>query len=886
MTTAISKSGNNFKQMESVAKKRFRITKFVEKESAAVRIKRFLVKGFVYSFFTLLAVSVVATVGFFYYYNHYSQIVERRIASGFWHTRAGIYAAPHTLRKDQKISQNDVVEILRRSGYVENDSADGVWNGSFSVDGKTVAIKDNSYYGTKVKAVNVKFDDKGIVAINEDKSPLEEFEIQPELLSGRSETKRGVNHALKYEQIPENLRNAILSAEDQRFFFHPGVDVKGIGRAFYVNLTQNQIRQGGSTITQQLVKNTFLTPEKSFTRKFSEAFLALALEKQMSKEDIFALYCNEIYLGQYGMVGIHGVEQAARVYFDKDLKNLNVTEAATIAAMIKNPTRYAPHKHDAEAITRRDWIISKMQEGGFISNNEANNALKTEIVLAKQKTNEETIAPYFVDAATKKLTEQFSENIYNTNFNRRVYTTIDTQLQQIAEESVANEVAKLDKIYSKKGKTIQATLVSIDPHTGHILALVGGRNYRESQFNRATEAKRQPGSVFKPFIYATALERGMTPMNTFADSKTEFDFDNGKSYIPSNYGGSYSNQTITMKTALAKSSNVVAVKTAMNTGLKNVVHKAEEFGFENIQPYPSMALGTMEVTPLQLAAAYAVFANGGRQVEPTFVSKILSGEDKVIYESTASEKQIVSDKTAYMITDMLEAVVERGTARKAKDALGKNVVFAGKTGSSKDGWFVGYTPNLVTVAWIGLDENDDIGMTGGEVALPLWTAFMQQAVTIRPELGGSSFIQPKGLVTIEIDPETGMLADTNCPHRETVVVPASSSANIHCLKHQPPTTETLVAVNDESIEPLPEQIVVEPETVSVVKQTQVQIEIENTENSSPTVEKTVLPENLPKSNDNSIKPKNINNVKTDEDNNLEKKGTYLDRFESKTKSDN
>ena len=671
-----------------------------------------------------------------------------------------------------------------------------------------------------VRTVNVKFEGKGIIAIDEEKNPLEQFDIQPELLSGRSEAKRGVNHALKYEQIPENLRNAILSAEDQRFFFHPGIDVRGIARAFYVNLTGNRISQGGSTITQQLVKNTFLTPEKSFSRKFSEAFLAIALEKRMSKEDIFALYCNEIYLGQYGITGIHGVEQASRVYFDKDIKDLNITEAATIAAMIKNPNRYAPHKYDAEAAVRRDWIISKMQEGSMISTDEASKALKTEIVLAKPKNNEETVAPYFVDAATKKLTEQFSENIYNTNFNRRVYTTIDTQLQQIAEQTVADQVAKLDKIYSKKGKRIQATLVSIDPHTGHILTLVGGRDYRESQFNRATEAKRQPGSVFKPFVYATALERGMTPMDTFTDTKTEFDFDNGKSYIPANYGGSYSNDTITMKTALAKSSNVVAVKTAMNTGLKNVADKVKEFGFENIQAYPSMALGTMEVTPLQLAAAYAVFANGGRQVEPTFVSKILSGEDKIIYQSTPSERQIISEKTAYMITDMLEAVVERGTAYKAKNALGKNVVFAGKTGSSQDGWFVGYTPNLVTVAWIGLDETEDIGMTGGEVALPLWTDFMQQAVSVRPELGGNGFVVPKGMVRVEIDPETGMLADKYCPHRETVVVRSSSAANIHCLKHQPQIKETLVAINDETIGPLPETISLEPETVAVEKQMQ------------------------------------------------------------------
>lgn len=872
MTTGFVNSERNYAAAQSVAKKRFRINKFVQKESSSVRVKRFLVKGFVYFSFTLLVAAVVSVAGFFYFYNHYSQIVRQRVASGFWHTRAGIYAAPHVLKTNQKISQTDVIEMLRRSGYVENASGDGVWNGSFTIRDNFIHIENNDFYGRKSQIANVKFSGNQIVAITDGESPLEEFEIQPELLSGNSEAKRGVNHALKYEEIPEVLRNAILSAEDQRFFFHPGIDVKGIGRAFYVNLTGNEIKQGASTITQQLVKNTFLTPEKTFTRKFSEAFLALALEKQMSKEDIFALYCNEVYLGQYGITGIHGVEQAARVYFDKDLKDLNITEAATIATMIKNPNRFAPQKNDSEAKARREWIIAKMSESGFITNQQAENALKTELILAKPKNNDQTVAPYFVDAAIRRLTERFSEDIYNTNFNRRVYTTIDTQLQVIAEKAVVNEIAKLDKIYAKKGKRIQASLVSIDPHTGHILAMVGGRDYKESQFNRVTDAKRQPGSVFKPFIYATALERGMTPVKTFADSKTEFNFDNGKPYIPANYGGSYSNSTITMKTALAKSSNVVAVKTAMDTGLKNVAVKAKEFGFENIEAYPSMALGTMEVTPLQLAAAYAVFANGGKQVEPTFVSKIVSGEDKIIYESAASEKQIVSDKTAFMITDMLEAVVSRGTAQAAKNALGKNVEFAGKTGSSKDGWFVGYTPNLVTVAWIGFDETEDIGMTGGEVALPLWTEFMQQAVSVRPELGGNGFVRPRGLVTIEIDPETGMLAEANCPFRETVVVPVSSASNIHCLKHQPQMPETMIAQNDdEIIEPPVSTTTITAETIS--GESDEAIQNQSDEGNSSASEKNV-PQNA--------NPKPVKAVKIDDGKNLEKNGTYLENFESKS----
>lgn len=803
--------------------------KYVHKEKTSHRVKNFLKTGLLYTSIILAIALVISIFGFIYFYNYYSAIVEKRIASGFWHNRAGIYAAPRTLQKDQKISKESVVELLRRSGYVEKDSPDMVWNGSFTVNHDSVEIKTNNYFRTRAETAIVKFSGNKIASISDGEDDLENYEIEPEMLAGRSEAKRASNHVLKYEEIPENLRDAILTAEDQRFFEHYGLDPRGIARAFYQNITNYAIKQGGSTITQQLVKNTFLSPEKSFYRKFEEAFLALALENQMSKQNIFALYCNEIYLGQYGTAGVHGVEQAARAYFDKDLKDLNLTEAAAIAAMIKNPNHFAPHKREAEAKLRRDWIIAKMQEVGKISPDTARAALKTELALAQPKSSDRTIAPYFVDAATKVLTGEFKRDVFNTNYNLRVYTTIDTQLQTIAEQAVAEHLNKLDKIYRKKDFNLQAALVALDPKTGHILAMVGGKDYRESQFNRATEAKRQPGSTFKPFIYATALERGRTPMSIYSDRATAFVYDNGKPYQPANYGGSYSNSEITMKTALAKSSNVIAVEAAMESGLNKVARQAEKFGFENIEPYPSMALGTMEVTPLQLAAAYSVFANGGQEVKPTFISKIISGEDNTVYQSTPSENQIVSEKTAYMITDMLQAVVERGTAQKAKDALGKNVIFAGKTGSSKDGWFVGYTPNLVTVAWVGLDENEDVGSTGGEIALPLWTDFMKSAIQIRPEFGGESFSMPKGLSTVKIDPQTGMLASPYCPHSETVVVPSSASSNINCIRHQPDLPDALLAENMETEET--------PENTIVILTDEVQIETPSSESSETKFEK-------------------------------------------------
>jgi len=797
MSTAIASFGKTFNSHRtSKPQNSARVVRFVKEESKKTRILRIAKKIFIYGFLISLIASVVAVAAFFYNYNYYSAIVERRVNSGFWHSRAGVYSAPFVLKKDQKTTLTNVVELLRRSGYVEGDSADEIWNGNFIVKGDSVEISTKNYASGQVETASIQLKNNKISAITDGKNSLDEYSIESELLTGRSETKRGKNHALKYEDIPENLRNAILTAEDRRFFEHRGIDPQGIFRALLANYQKGSIRQGGSTITQQLVKNTFLSPEKSFSRKFSEAFLSLALERKMSKEEIFTLYCNEIYLGQYGLTGIHGVEQAARAYFDKDLKDLNLQEAAAIAAMIKNPNRFAPHKNTEEANIRRNWVIGKMAELNLATPQEAEIAQNTTLNLAKPKTNNQAVAPYFVDSATKELNEKFKTEYLNTNFNNRIYTTIDTQLQSLAEQSVANQLAVLDKTYAKKGKKLQATIIAIDPQTGHILAMVGGRDYKESQFNRATDALRQPGSTFKPFVYAAALERGMTPATVSNDSPTEFQFYNQKNYKPANYGDSYAMKNITLKTAVAKSSNVIAVKTSIDTGLQNVARKAQDFGFENVQAFPSMALGTNEVTPLQLAAAYCAFANGGRRVQPTFIDKIVSVENETLYSSIQENKQIISPRTAYMITDILQAVVERGTARKAFGALGKDVVFAGKTGSSKDGWFVGYTPNLVTVAWIGLDENDDINATGGEVALPLWVDFMKAVVQTRPEFGGENFAMPKGLSEVTIDPETGMMADSFCPQSEKVVVPTGAVSGIKCFKHQP-LPESYVALNEQ-----------------------------------------------------------------------------------------
>ena len=778
MATAIIKLDKSLGIKSFPKSRRLRVKKTAP-AAITVNHRRRVLKKWIFGIsLTLLFCSALAAIGFYHFYSQASLIVEQRIRLGFWQTRSGIYAAPHVLKTGQKIKTEELVAVLRHSGYVEGENKN-IWNGNFSVKDDVVSIQTNHSADEQPETISLEISQGKIAKIKNGNRALEAYELQPEMISSNSEARRDSINTLKFEQIPEVLRNAIIVTEDRRFFEHSGIDPRGIFRALYRNVSDNQISQGGSTITQQFVKNIFLSSERTYGRKFSEAFLALALEKNLSKEDIFALYCNEIYLGQHGSIGIHGVEQASRSYFGKKIENLSLAEAAMLAAMIKSPHKFAPNRNYEAAKERRNLVIQKLFEEGIISPGEAEKARAEEIVLAEPAKNDKSIAPYFVDAVLKEISdEKLPER------NLRVYTTIDPQLQEMAENSINKKLAELDKVFAKKAVTPQAALVAIDPKNGHVLAMVGGRDYAASQLNRATEARRQPGSTFKPFVYATALEQGKLPTSIVDDRPTAFAVDR-KPYKPANYGNSYAMHEITLKTALAKSSNVAAVEIALESGLDKVAGTAEKFGLKTPEAYPSMALGTEEVTPLELAAAYAAFANDGKRVNPVFVSQILSGEGNPVYKNKDANAQVVSPQTAYMITDMLGAVVERGTARAANGALGKDVAFVGKTGSSRDGWFVGYTPNLVCVVWIGFDENKDIGLTGGEVALPVWVDFMKKATDARPEFGGSAFPMPKGLTEVTIDPETGMLADEYCPQREKVVVPSKSFSNLMCLRHEP-----------------------------------------------------------------------------------------------------
>lgn len=523
------------------------------------------------------------------------------------------------------------------------------------------------------------------------------------------------------------------------------------------------------------MKNTYLSPERTFRRKYAEVMLAFALERRLSKEDIFALYCNEVYLGQRGAVVARGVEQAAEIYFGKQLKDLSLSEAATIAGMIQGPSRYSPERNQEATRARRDLVLEAMVRNGWVSEQIAGAASREAVAVVPLSPNIHAVAPYFIDYVNR-LNPAPDAGAQT----QRVYTTIDLDLQQLAEAALRQQLDQLDKKYSRHTARPEAALVAMDPHTGNVVAMVGGRSYRDSQLNRATDAHRQPGSTFKPFVYAAALEDGFSPMQLYEDAPREFTYDRNRTYRPANFGGAYSMREVTMRTGLVKSLNVVTVDVALHTGLARIANLAEQFGLPRPERYPALALGTTEATPLQLAAAYATFANGGRRVEPKVVTSV--GEAPIATANAAGADRVISPTTAYMITNMLAAVVDYGTGRAARDAM-KGTAVAGKTGTSRDGWFIGYTPHLVCAVWIGFDDNSQLGLTGASAALPLWTEFMQSALALRPELGGRAFECPEGIKFIETDVESGLLSTVTCPHRELVAITDRLAPNFECYNH-------------------------------------------------------------------------------------------------------
>jgi penicillin-binding protein 1B len=596
---------------------------------------------------------------------------------------------------------------------------------------------------------------------------LPSYTLQPQPLTNLSELGRAKRTPVNFSDIPPVLVHAILSAEDKRFFTHPGFDTLRVMKAMYVDLKDRRKEQGASTISMQLSRNLCLRRDKMWKRKVEEVLITVYLEHKLSKNQILERYCNLIYLGGEGPFEINGMGEAAQVYFGKDVRHLNLVEAATLAGLIQRPVYLNPFRHPGRALDRRNVVLKRMRENKYIGAEQYAQAAAAPLGL-RANAGELSESQYFIDIAAREGARESGELHKPT----AVYTTLDLRLQRAAERSIAEGMRLVDKQLAAKGKSAPSTapqvvLIALDPRTGEVKALCGGRNYSLSQLNRVF-AKRPPGSVFKPFVYTAALNSGvvggspvLTPASLVDDSPTTFDAGN-QTYSPSNFKHEFMGQ-VTLRQAMAHSLNVAAVKVGQMAGFENVVAVARQAGMnEDIRPTPAVALGAYQVTPLEIARAYTIFANGGNLVQPEFIAEMRDSNGETLYHRAPRVKRVLDARIAFLMVDMLQEVLRSGTAAGVR-ARGFGLPAAGKTGTSHDGWFAGFTSELLCVVWVGFDDYTDLGLEGARSALPIWTEFMSEAASYKQYGNAKPFQPPSGVVQVSVDPQTGELPGPGCP---------------------------------------------------------------------------------------------------------------------------
>lgn len=633
-----------------------------------------------------------------------------------------------------------------------------------------------------------------IVDLNDETKELFAIELEPALLSGLYQGAWEERHLVSLGEVPPLLLRAIIDVEDQHFYEHHGIDVNGVARALFVNLRSGHTVQGGSTLTQQLMKNFFLTDERSMRRKVREALMALIVERRFTKQEILENYVNEIYFGQKGAQGIYGVWEASRFYFAKEPQDLSVAEMAMVASLIKAPNRYSPFRDKERALHRRNYALSLMLKQGDITAEQYAAAVAEPLRIAPML-NQVKDAPYFVDYVRQELSQAYPSDVLTTE-GLRIYTALDMHLQRLAEQAVQNGLADLEKRYprlraDKPADQLQACLIVIQPQSGAIKAMMGGRDYRSTQFNRCTQALRQPGSVFKPFTYLTAFEQTrhgdphILPTTRIEDEPFDWAFDN-QVWSPANYKKRYMGM-VSVREALEFSLNAATARLAQQIGLPGILETARRMGISSpLPPYPSVVLGAAEVTPFEVAQAFSVLASSGLRAEPLSVKKVIDRGGLPIERKPVQVEQVISPDTAYLVTHLMEGVLDYGTGSGARKRGFKRPA-AGKTGTTndyRDAWFVGFTPDLLAVVWVGFDQKRPINLAGGEAALPIWTEFMKQATTSMPE---STFVPPPGVSLVSIDPLSGQLATPACTERLDEAFYKGDEPTTPCPLHTPQT---------------------------------------------------------------------------------------------------
>ena len=746
-----------------------------------------------------LSVSLVVVGVFAYWYVKYDRIIEERFRGPAFASSAKIFASPQVVKVGSKLTVPEIAAELRHAGYSEKDGESRL--GSYRLHGGSIEVLpgSESYHSPEPATITVA--DGAVSGINSHASgDLAAYELEPQMLASLFDAEQRFKRQLvKYDDIPKVMVEAVTAIEDRRFFQHNGVNFMRLAEAAWIDFTHQRHQQGGSTITMQLSRAFFLSPEKTFKRKLIEMLIAVELEQKFSKQQIFEFYANRVDLGQRGSFTISGLAEASRSYFNKDLKDINLPEAALLAGLIQAPSYLSPYRHSERALERRNTVIESMVETRAITREQADKAKATPLKLAPPNV-EASDAPYFVDMVRDTIVSKLSEREVNEQ-EYRIYTTLDPGLQRAAAQAVETGMKLVDdqvtKMRTKKtrvgknkfettvapGPKAQVALVAMDPHTGEIKALVGGRNYGESQLNHAL-AKRPTGSIFKPFVYAAAMNTALdgsstviTPASTVPDQPSTFSYGD-QIYEPRNYKEEYHGD-VTLRYALALSLNNATVKVAEEVGYDKVADLAKSAGIASVKATPAMALGAYDATPVDMTAAYTSFANGGTRLSPVFVNSVRNAKGDIVVDFGTEKKQVLDPRVAFVMTNMLEGVVNFGTAFGVR-SRGFNAPAAGKTGSSHDGWFAGYTSNLLCIVWVGYDDYSDLHLSGAQTAAPVWAEFMKKAVTLPQYSDAKPFFQPEGVVDVQLDKITNRLATPSCPDDYTIAFVAGTEPHDTC----------------------------------------------------------------------------------------------------------
>lgn len=705
------------------------------------------------------------------------------------HPPLRLYSAPFLLQTNLSIAEARLLDRLQRLGY-RRVSTPVQAAGDYQLTDVALSIYLHAQPEEHATATVIQLTlDHGriteVLSVAEG-TPIFPAYLEPELISGLRGESRQVREWIPLNQIPPQLVDTVLAVEDRRFYSHVGIDPIAIGRALWRNLTTGGVIQGGSTITQQLAKNLFYSPQRTMVRKFKEALAALVLEAKYKKTEILESYLNEIYLGQAGFVSIYGVSEAAHRLFGKSLQELRVEEIALIAALIKGPNTYAPTKHPVLARQRRDVVLRRLREVGLLTEDAWTLAINQPMRVVPP---EDVIsgAPYFVDAVLRQVEEI---NGVPLPEGLRIDSSLDPMIQQAATEALEKGLTGLESTrpqLKQAEEPLQGAAIVLDPKTGSILAMVGGRDYRRSQFNRAVQAHRQPGSLVKPFVYLAALEAAregkagaFTSASLVADEPVTFESEKGP-WAPLNYDRQFRGH-VTLRQALEQSLNVPAVRVAHAVGTKPIVQLLHRLGVNSpISEDLSMVLGSSSVSLLEITSAFGGLANGGVAVRPTAVRSTRDRHGDSVWSTVPDRYQAVSPQSAYVLTSLLEGVIQRGTAAKAK-VIGLQGAVAGKTGTTdgyRDAWFVGYSSDLVIGVWVGFDDERPVGLTGAQAALPIWIDIARRVIPTETP----TFVMPTGVVTRTIDPKTGQLATSQCPEQVSEVFVEGTEPSVYCEVH-------------------------------------------------------------------------------------------------------